>query len=127
MSLPTNCKFTPEHEWVRDDGDVCVVGITDHAQNALGDVVFIDLPAVGQQVCRGEPCGSVESVKAVSDLYAPIGGQVVDVNAALVQRPELVNQEPYGAAWMVKLRATQKGELDSLLDKEAYANLIAAA
>ena len=116
-------KFTKDHEWLRLDGDVATVGITDHAQNALGDVVFVDLPEPGRSVAAGEAIAVVESVKAASDVYAPIAGKVVEVNAALVDNPALINQEPTGEGWFFKI--APEGELpDGLMDQAAYATYV---
>ena len=120
MASPTDCKFTREHEWVRLEGDVAVVGITDYAQTELGDVVFVELPAGGTTVSQGESFGVVESVKAASDLYAPLSGEVLEANPALQDAPELVNQQPYGGGWMLKVRPSDRRELDNLLDAAAY-------
>lgn len=124
-NVPATLKYTEEHEWVRDEGAVVVVGITDHAQAALGDVVFLDLPEVGRQLSRGKAFGVVESVKAVSDLYAPIDGEVVEVNAALVNAPEQVNKDCYGAAWMLKVKAKNAADVAGLLDAAGYQALLA--
>jgi glycine cleavage system H protein len=120
MASPTDCKYTREHEWVRLEGDVAVVGITDYAQTELGDVVFVELPAGGTTVSQGESFGVVESVKAASDLYAPLSGEVLEANPALQDAPELVNQQPYGGGWMLKVRPSDRRELDNLLDAAAY-------
>src|SRR5919109_1658874 len=120
MASPADCKFTREHEWVRLEGDVAVVGITDYAQTELGDVVFVELPAGGTTVSQGESFGVVESVKAASDLYAPLSGEVLEANPALQDAPELVNQQPYGGGWMLKVRPSDRRELDNLLDAAAY-------
>jgi glycine cleavage system H protein len=124
-NIPADLKYTEEHEWVRVEGDVVVVGITDHAQGALGDVVFLELPEAGRTLARGKAFGVVESVKAVSDLYAPIDGEVVGVNEALVKAPEGVNQDPYGAAWMLKLKPKNAADVAGLLDAAAYTALLA--
>ena len=124
-NVPANLKYTEEHEWVRDEGGVIVVGITDHAQGALGDVVFLDLPEVGRQLSRGKAFGVVESVKAVSDLYAPVDGEVVEVNADLVGAPEQVNKDPYGAAWMLKVKPKSAADVATLLDAAGYGALLA--
>jgi len=118
---PSECKYVATHEWARleEDGTVAV-GISDHAQNALGDVVYVELPEDGQQVAAGEEAGVVESVKAASDIYAPVTGVVVAVNEALDDEPEKVNQDPYGEGWFFKLQPNDVGELDELLDAEAY-------
>lgn len=118
MSIPDNLKYTKDHEWVRLEGEFAFVGITHHAQDQLGDVVFIELPAVGAEVAAGDTFGTVESVKAVSDLYAPISGEVVEINEALVDTPEVVNQDPYGEGWMVKVKVT--GDPSDLLTPEEY-------
>ena len=120
MASPADCKYTREHEWVRLEGDVAVVGITDYAQTELGDVVFVELPAGGTTVSQGESFGVVESVKAASDLYAPLSGEVLEANPALQDAPELVNQQPYGGGWMLKVRPSDRRELDNLLDAAAY-------
>ena len=120
-TIPADLRYTKDHEWLRLEGDVATVGITHHAQEQLGDVVFVELPEPGTSVEAGAALGTVESVKAVSDLFAPVTGEVVEVNAALEQSPELVNSEPYGAGWMVKLKPTKAADVDALLDAEAYA------
>ncbi|MBI3972871.1 MAG: glycine cleavage system protein GcvH [Chloroflexi bacterium] len=117
---PTDCKYTKEHEWVRLEGDTAVVGITDYAQDQLGDVVFVELPEAGSTVKQHETFGVVESVKAASDLYAPVSGEVLEANGALQDSPELVNTEPYGGGWMLKVRPSDPSELDSLMDAAAY-------
>ena len=119
--IPTECKYLATHEWARleEDGTV-TVGITDHAQNALGDVVYVELPEHGQQISSGEEAGVVESVKAASDIYAPVSGTVVGINSALDDEPEKVNQDPYGEGWFFKLEPNDVGELEDLLDVEGY-------
>ena len=117
---PADCKYTREHEWVRLEGDTATVGITDYAQSELGDIVFVELPASGARVQQGESFGVVESVKAASDLYAPLSGEVLEANAALQDTPELVNREPYGNGWMLRVKPADSGELDRLLDAAAY-------
>lgn len=124
-NVPGNLKYTEEHEWAKEDGGLLVVGITDHAQGALGDVVFLELPDAGKKITKGKPFGVVESVKAVSDLYAPLDGEVVEVNAALVAAPEKVNQDPYGEAWMIKVRPANAADIGTLLDAAAYQGLLA--
>jgi glycine cleavage system H protein len=116
--IPADLRYTKEHEWVRQEGDVVVIGITHHAQAELGDVVFLELPEPGASLSAGKAFGVVESVKAVSDLYAPVTGTVDAINTALVQTPEGINQDPYGAAWMLKVRV--EGGLDGLMDAAAY-------
>lgn len=126
MSLPAELKYTESHEWVRVDADGTVlIGITDHAQEALGDIVFIELPAIGKQVNAEDAIAVVESVKAASDIYAPIAGEVVAVNEALASAPEQVNQEPYNA-WLVKFKVSNQADLDTLLSAQAYQELIGA-
>ncbi len=127
MSLiPSELRYSKSHEWVRqeDDGTV-TVGITDHAQKLLGDMVYVEVPEVGGEVEAGDACAVVESVKAASDVYAPVGGEIVAVNERLEDEPELVNQDPYGDGWLFRLRPADPGELDGLMDADAYAALIA--
>ncbi len=124
--VPTDLRYTSEHEWVRVDGDIATVGITAHAADELGDIVFIDLPEVGRKIQRAATFGIVESVKAVSDLFAPVSGEVIETNdAPLRGSPELVNTDPYGAGWMLKVRIADPAQLDALLDAAAYESLIA--
>ncbi|MFM6980416.1 MAG: glycine cleavage system protein GcvH [Micrococcales bacterium] len=117
MSNPSNLKYSEEHEWVSVDGDVATVGITKYAADALGDVVFVDLPNVGSNTTFKKMCGEIESTKSVSELYAPLSGEVIEVNEAVVTNPELVNQDPFGAGWLIKVRFA---ELPELLDAAAY-------
>jgi glycine cleavage system H protein len=123
-NVPAGLRYTEEHEWVKADGGVIVVGITDHAQSSLGDVVFLELPDPGKKLTKGKAFGVVESVKAVSDLYAPIDGEVVEVNKELVAAPEGVNKDAYGA-WMLKLKPANAADVDTLLDAAAYTALLA--
>ncbi len=125
MNFPSNIKYTKDHEWVRVEGSFGWVGITEYAQGELGDVVFVELPAVGTKLDQGKSFGTIEAVKAVSDLYAPVSGEVVEVNKKVQDTPEVVNKEPYGAGWMVKVKMTNTSELNSLLDVETYKKLIA--
>ncbi len=120
---PADFLYTKDHEWVRLEGEVATVGITDYAQKQLGDVVFVDLPEVGRSIAQGEVFGTIESVKAVSELFAPVGGEVVEVNTALAQKPEVVNTDPHGA-WMVRLKVANPDEATGLLGSEAYAELV---
>lgn len=120
MKIPTELRYTPEHEWIRAEGDIGTVGITDYAQDQLGDIVYLDLPAAGTSLEKGGKLGEVESVKAVSDLYAPVSGEVLEVNQAAVDEPESVNADPYGKGWLIKLRLSNAAELDTLLSNEAY-------
>ena len=120
MHHPDNLKYSSSHEWVKVEGDQATIGITDFAQHELGDVVFLELPDIGRSVTAGDPFGSVESVKAVSDLYAPVSGDVLKVNEPLQDAPEGVNNSPYETGWMVVVKLTNPGELDSLMDAAAY-------
>ena len=120
MEFPEELKYTEEHEWVLIEDEVVTVGITDFAQDALGDIVFVELPEEGAVLEAGKPFGVVESVKAVSDIYAPLSGEVVGVNEELPDTPELVNTSPYEDGWMIKLRVSDKGELDGLMTADAY-------
>ena len=121
---PADLKYTKDHEWVKTDGGDATVGITDYAQAQLGDVVFVELPAVGRTIKQGEVFGTIESVKAVSELYAPLSGEVTAVNDALTNSPESVNKDPHGAAWIIKVRPSNPGEIGSLLDATAYTSLV---
>ncbi len=123
--VPTDLRFTKDHEWVRVDGDVATIGITAYAAEQLGDIVFVELPSVGSTVDQFASFGVVESVKAVSDLFAPVGGQVTETNPALGAAPELVNGDPYGAGWLLKVRVDDASQLGELLDPAAYDALIA--
>ena len=124
MNFPENLQYTKEHEWLRKDGANGVVGITDYAQGELGDVVYVDLPAVGRIVKQGESCGTIEAVKAVSDIFSPISGEILELNAALADKSELVNSDPYGAGWMFTIKPTNPAELSGLLDAAAYKALV---
>ncbi len=121
MNIPEDLKYTKSHEWVRTEGDTATIGITDHAQDELGDVVFVELPEEGATFDAGESFGTVESVKAVSDLYTPVGGEVVEVNSTLEDAPEKINEDPYGEGWIVKLRTTDETEL---LSPEEYEKVV---
>jgi glycine cleavage system H protein len=121
---PEDCQYTKEHEWVRLEDGIAVVGITDYAQDHLGDVVFIELPDAGTEVAQFEPFGVIDSVKASSELYAPLSGEVEAVNDALTDQPELVNQEPYGEGWMIKVRPADLAEMGQLLDADGYEQLL---
>ena len=125
MATPDDRRYTSEHEWALREGDLVVVGITDHAQDALGDIVFLELPEVGRQLQQNEPLGVVESVKAVSDIYSPVSGEVVEVNQALVGAPETINSDPYGAGWMIKVRPAAPEEIDGLMTAADYDRLTA--
>lgn len=126
MTYPENLRYTKEHEWVRVEGDLGVVGITDHAQHELGDIVYVDLPKVGALVESGKSIGSVESVKAVSDVYSPVSGEVVEVNETLGPSPEKLNQDPHGAAWLVKIRLSAPDQLKTLLSAADYQAYVGA-
>ncbi len=121
VKIPDELRFTKEDEWVRTEGDRVTVGVTDWAQQQLGDVVFVELPEVGRSVERGEPFGVIESVKAVSDLYAPVSGEVVEANESLREQPESVNEDCYGEGWMIAISVADSSELEQLLDSKAYA------
>jgi glycine cleavage system H protein len=123
-NIPPDLKYTKSHEWIRSEGDTVTIGITDHAQQELTDVVFVELPAVGRKLAVGETCAVVESVKTASDIYAPVSGEVVAVNTELGGRPELVNTEPYGSGWFFKIRVSKPAELDGLLTAESYTKQI---
>jgi glycine cleavage system H protein len=125
MAYPREYRYTNQHEWVRVDGDVVTMGITDYAQHELGDVVFVELPKKGAKVTAGKSFGTVESVKAVSEIYAPVSGEVVEVNADLQNTPEKINSDPHGAAWLIKVRLANPAELNSLMDATAYEKFIA--
>jgi glycine cleavage system H protein len=120
MEFPKDLKYTEQHEWARAEGDRVRVGITDYAQDALGDVVYVDTPEVGTEVKAGEPFGEVESTKSVSDVYSPVSGTVVEVNAQLGDTPALVNQDPYGEGWMIVVEPSDPATVESLLDADAY-------
>lgn len=125
MNIPQELKYTQDHEWARVEGDVVTVGITDYAQGELGDIVYLELPEVGARVEQGGTFGTVEAVKAVADLYAPVSGEVIEVNTALSDAPETVNRDPYGEGWMIKIRLSNPEELEALLDHQQYKELIA--
>lgn len=124
MNLPENLLYTKEHEWIKVTGDKALIGITDFAQSELGDIVFVELPEVGAELQAGEPFGSVESVKTVSELYAPIHGKVVAINTELEESPEEVNDAPYEAGWMIEVEITDKSSLDVLLSADQYAESV---
>ena len=125
MSVPENLKYTKEHEWVRAEGDVFVIGITHHAQDQLGDVVFVELPEVGDTITIDDSFGTVESVKAVSDLFAPMTGEVVEINVNLEDTPEVVNSDPYEAGWLIKVKTDDASQFDAMLSAADYTALIA--
>ena len=124
MNIPSNLKYSKDHEWIRVEGDEAYVGITDFAQSQLGDIVFVDVTTEGETLAQGEVFGTIEAVKTVSDAFLPVGGEVLEFNAALNDAPEMVNKDPYGEGWMVKIKMTNPAELDALLSAEDYAKLI---
>jgi len=119
-NVPANLKYAKSHEWVRAEGEVATVGITDHAQHELTDIVFVELPAVGRNVKAGEACAVVESVKTASDIYSPVSGEIIEANQAIVDNPALVNTDPYGGGWFYKIKLANVGELANLLKSEQY-------
>jgi glycine cleavage system H protein len=123
---PENFKYTKEHEWILVEGDTGTMGLTHHAQNELGDIVYVDLPKIGAIAEQGKTIGSVESVKAVSDIYSPVSGEVIAVNESLAQTPELLNQDPHGAAWLVKIRLSAPEEINQLMGAPEYQSYIGA-
>ncbi len=125
MNIPENLRYTPSHEWIRPEGDTATVGITDHAQAELTDIVFVELPEVGRIVQAGEACAVVESVKAASDIYAPVAGEIVAINTALEADPSLVNSSPYSEGWLFQIKPSDPDAANSLLDPTAYKELIA--
>ena len=120
LNLPEDVRYTDDHEWARSDGENFIVGISDYAQDQLGDIVFVELPEVGSMLEKGEEFGTVESVKAVSELFAPIAGEVLELNPALADSPELVNNDPYGQGWMLKVKPAEAGAFEKLLTRDAY-------
>jgi glycine cleavage system H protein len=126
MRFPNDMKYTNDHEWTRFEGKSATIGITDHAQSALGDVVFVDLPKVGRELKKGETFGVVESIKAVSDLYAPLTGKVTAVNSALTEDPSAVNKDPHQGGWMIKLEVTDPASAEDLMDAAAYNKFVSA-
>lgn len=120
MNIPDKLKYTAEHEWIKVDGDIAIVGVTDFAQSELGDIVYVEIETEGESLEKGEVFGTIEAVKTVSDLFMPISGEVLEVNEALEDEPEKVNESPYGDGWMVKIKIANKSELDELLNAEDY-------
>jgi glycine cleavage system H protein len=125
MEAPPGLKYSKEHEWVAIEESVATIGITDHAQEQLGEIVYIELPSVGEKVSKDDPFGVVESVKAVSDIYAPISGTVVEVNEDLPESPEVVNEDPYGDGWLIKVKVSDPADLEDLMENDEYAELVA--
>ncbi len=123
--VPENLKFTKEHEWVGVDGEIATMGISDYAQGELGDVVFVEMPVVGDIVAQFDSIGTIEAVKSVSDFFAPVSGEIVEVNTALEETPEIVNKEPYGGGWFVKIKLSEPSGLDNLISPEEYNKIIA--
>lgn len=126
FEIASDCRYAENHEWIRVSGDTATVGISDFAQQELTDVVYVELPEVGQSFGQGEPFAVVESVKAASDVYMPVAGEIIEVNAALEDAPELVNDEPYGEGWFVRIRIADPAELDALMDADAYRAFVAS-
>ena len=123
--VPADCRYTKEHEWIKVEGAMGTIGITDYAQHELGDVVFVELPKVGAKIAAGQSFGTVESVKAVSEIYSPVSGEVAETNAVLGNEPEKINQDPHGAAWLIKIKLANPSEVNSLMDASAYQAYIA--
>lgn len=124
MDIPEGLKYSKEHEWVLVESDVAIIGITEYAQDELGDIVYVELPQVGEKISKDDPFGSVESVKAVSDIFAPVSGSVLEVNDTLPDSPETINEDPYGDGWMIKVQLTDKDELKDLMSSEDYTEYI---
>jgi glycine cleavage system H protein len=124
VNIPVELRYTKEHEWVKLQEDIAIVGITDYAQSELGDIVFVELPSVGKEVKQMEPFGIIEAVKAVSDLFSPVTGKVIEVNSALDDDPMVINRDPYGEGWMIKVELSDKSQLDDLLDATSYKGII---
>ncbi|WP_106830370.1 glycine cleavage system protein GcvH [Parabacteroides pacaensis] len=124
MNFPSELKYTKDHEWIRVEGDEAYVGITDYAQNELGEIVYVDITTEGETLDKEEAFGSIEAVKTVSDLFMPVGGEVLEINQALEEKPELVNEDPYGKGWLIKIKVLAPAELDELLTAEAYQKLL---
>ena len=124
MNIPSNLRYTKEHEWIRVEGEEAYVGITDYAQSELGEIVFVDINTEGETLAQNEVFGSVEAVKTVSDLNMPVEGEVLEINESINDQPELVNNDPYGEGWMIKIRVVSPAELDTLMDAEAYKEFI---
>jgi glycine cleavage system H protein len=120
VQVPAELKYTNDHEWIMEEGDMLVIGISDYAQDSLGEIVYIELPSEGDEITKGDPFGAVESTKAVSDLYAPVSGDVMEVNEALLDAPETINEDPYGKGWMIKVKPYDPGELEDLMESASY-------
>ena len=124
MEFPSNVKYTKEHEWIRVEGDIAYVGITDYAQEQLGDIVFVDIPTEGETLEKEEVFGTIEVVKTISDLFLPVSGEVLEQNEALADNPELVNKDPYGEGWLIKIKPNDANDVNDLLDAEGYKALV---
>jgi glycine cleavage system H protein len=124
VNIPVELKYTKEHEWVKLEENIAIVGITDYAQSELGDIVFVELPSMGKEVKQMEPFGTIEAVKAVSDLFSPVTGKVIEVNSALDDDPMIINRDPYGEGWMIKVELSDQSQLDDLLDASSYKGII---
>ncbi len=124
MNVPGNLRYTEDHEWLRVQDGIVTIGITDYAQNELGDIVYVELPETSAETAQGEPFGTIEAVKAVSDLIAPVTGEVIEINDSLDDEPEAVNSDPYGAGWMIKVKMRDESEIDNLMSPEAYIDMI---
>lgn len=120
MNIPENCLYTPDHEWIKVDGEIGTIGVTDFAQSQLGDVVFVEVETEGETLGKGEVFGTIEAVKTVADMFMPVSGEVTEFNQALESNPELVNQDPYGKGWIVRIKLSDKGELSGLMNPKAY-------
>jgi len=126
MNIPENLKYTKDHEWVRVEGSTGYVGVTDYAQGELGDIIYVDVTTVGETVAQGDTFGTIEAVKTVSDCYAPVSGKILDFNSAINDNPAIVNKDPYGEGWIIKMEITNTSDLDSLLPVEEYKKLVGA-
>ena len=124
MNIPNDLKYTREHEWVKIDGNILTLGITDHAQSELGDIIFLEFPELNQMISKDEPFGTIEAVKTVADLFAPVSGKILEINKDLENSPDLVNSDSYGQGWIVKINCTDDSQLDDLLDSEKYKGMI---
>ncbi|MGQ9819497.1 MAG: glycine cleavage system protein GcvH [Candidatus Kapaibacteriales bacterium] len=124
MNFPANLKYTKDHEWVSLDGNIATIGITDHAQIELGDIVFVDISTELTEVIKGKAFGTIEAVKTVADVYAPVSGKVIEINSSINDHPEVINKDPYGEGWLIKVELANSDELNDLLDVEAYKSLI---
>lgn len=126
MNFPNDLKYTKEHEWVRVEGDTMIIGITDYAQSELGDIVYVEIPTVGEQLSQGDTLGTIEAVKTVADIYMPVDGEVLEVNSELEDAPELINSDPYGKGWIVKAKIANQQQLDDLLSADQYKEMVNA-